>query len=276
MKVVNVLEDMLMVEVEKQDEVLVFKGEVTYSSVTLPINNFLMDGTLIDTSTLQLQEELIPLYKEYDIDQVIISHAHEDHTGTARWLQDHKQVPIYIHERSIADCNEKAEYPLYRKLVWGEREPFQSIPLKRTFSSRRYTWEAIYTPGHSSDHMAFYNQDKKILFSGDLFVTSKPKIIMKSESIPIIINSIKKVLDYDFNDMYCCHAGCLPNGKDMMRKKLEYLQTIEKKVLSLYKAGYNDKEINQKLFPIAPPIVSFSNHDWDSIHIVRSILDETI
>lgn len=264
-----------MLEVLNYGDVTAFKGTVSYRTVKLQVYNYLVDGMLIDTSTIQLLHDLKSAYGKHEIDLVSITHAHEDHTGTAKWIEDNLNIPIYIHPESIEDCQKEADYPRYRQLVWGRREAFSPKALPDTLYSRNDKWDVIYTPGHAIDHMAFYNEEKGMLFSGDLFVTPKPKVIMQNESIPTLMHSLEKVLQYDFDKMYCCHAGIVQKGKEMLKFKLEYLQDIKEKVVSLDQEGKSREEIQQQLFPNTPPIVPFSNYDWDSKHIINSIIDHS-
>ncbi len=263
-----------MVDITKHHDVTAIKGKVSYNSVTLQVYNFIVDGMLIDTGTIQLLDELIPVYRHHSIDFVVITHAHEDHTGTAQWIQQNLEVPIYIHPMSIEESKEEADYPKYRELVWGNRKPFDAKPLQDVIYSRSLTWETIHTPGHAEDHMSLYNREKKILFSGDLFVTPKPKVIMSSESVPVIIGSIRKLLDYDFEEMFCCHAGYLPNGRELLEKKLYYLLDIQEKIVNEFENGKGLEAIDEELSPNKPPIVPFSQYEWDSKHIIDSVLND--
>ncbi|QHE52399.1 MBL fold metallo-hydrolase [Pontibacillus sp. HMF3514] len=263
-----------MVDIIQHQDVTAIKGTVTYSSVTLQVYNFIVDGMLIDTNTIQLLDKLIPIYNKYPIDFVVITHAHEDHTGTANWVQNSLEVPIYINQMSIEESKREANYPQYRQLVWGIRKPFEAEPLPDVLQSRNYSWETIHTPGHAQDHMALYNIEKKLLFTGDLFVTPKPKVIMESESIPEMIQSLKKVLTYDFEEVFCCHTGYLPNGRLLLKQKLDYLLDLQENIVNIYQNGMTVGEIDQKLFPNTPPIAPFSRYDWDSRHIVTSVLKD--
>lgn len=81
-------------------------------------------------------------------------------------------------------------------------------------------------PGHSRDHLAFLNQETGQLFSGDLYVNPKTKVILREESLPTIMRSIEHVLTYDFDEMSCCHAGYAKDGRQTMTNKLESLKEL--------------------------------------------------
>lgn len=58
------------------------------------------------------------------------------------------------------------------------------------------TWDVIETPGHAIDHLAFLNRETGQLFTGDLYCQEMTKVILREESIPTIIESLKRVLTF--------------------------------------------------------------------------------
>src|SRR5699024_5426555 len=148
-----------------------------------------MDGVLIDTGAKSVLHVFKPFFEEMAVDRVMITHNHEDHTGAAAYLQKHYHLPDSMTELSMTDGKQKASYPGYRSLAWGVRDPFQAVPIANTFDSRCAAWDAIPTPGHKEDHLSFLNRETGQLFSGDLYVHPRTKVILRNESIPTIINS---------------------------------------------------------------------------------------
>src|SRR5699024_1449792 len=108
------------------------------------------------------------------------------------------------------------------------------MPLGDTFTSKSAEWAVIPTPGHAMDHVAFLNKETGQLFSGDLFVHPKTKVVLREESVPTTIHSIEKVLTYDFDEMFCCHAGYVKDGKKALRHKLHHLQSLQHNILTLH------------------------------------------
>lgn len=229
----------------------------SFAGQKLSVSVFLIDGLLIDTGSSRKNETLIPILEEWDFSKVILTHHHEDHTGAAHWIQENKNVPIYIHESGMENCVDRMKLPLYRKVFWGERKPFQPKALGNTLKSPNYTWDVIHTPGHAHDHIALYNREKKWLFGGDLYVQSTPKSLFAFESIPTIIQSLRTMLTYDFEIYICSHAGIIQNGRCQIEKKLNYLMGIEEKVLSLHNNGKSKREIRKQLFPKSHPMNYF-------------------
>ena len=260
--------------IDEKNNVRFINGQVAFTSVQLNVYCFEVDGVLIDTGAHTLLPEFKPFFSEMDVDQVLLTHWHEDHTGGAGYVQEQYGLPVFMHEKSVKEVAKKADYPLYRQVFWGRRRPFEAQPIGKTFTSRNAKWDVIETPGYAKDHLAFLNQETGQLFTGDLFVNPKTKVILREESMPMIMKSIERVLTYDFDEMFCSHAGYVKDGRQALTEKLNYSKELEEQILSLHKQGYSTKEIQAQVFKKKYPITFFSMGEWDTIHIVNSFVDE--
>src|SRR6185312_5639646 len=137
-------------------------------------------------------------------------------------------------------------------------EQFNPIAIGDTYKTANYHWDVIHTPGHSHDHVALYNREKKWMFSGDLFVQSTQKSLFAFESVPEIIKSLKKLLTYEFETLICSHAGVIREGRKAIEKKLNFLQSVQQEVGMFHQKGLSPKEIRKKLFPKSHPMHYFS------------------
>jgi glyoxylase-like metal-dependent hydrolase (beta-lactamase superfamily II) len=252
------------------------EGKVGFRGFQMNIHCFFTDGILIDTGAKSLEKYFVPYINQLNIDKVVLTHFHEDHTGNAAHIEEKLQVPLYMDNTMIEYCREKADYPLYRQIFWGKRKPFHASPLEDTFQSANATWSVIKTPGHAIDHLAFLNQETGQLFTGDLYCQVRTKVALREESIPVIIESLKRVLAFDFDEVFCSHAGPLRDGRTALNRKLDYLTDLQGNILKLYEEGKRPEEIKKELFPKKYPITIFSAGEWDSIHIVKSIIDQRI
>ena len=256
------------------NDVGIGNGTVAFQGVKLNVHCFVVDGVLIDTGAKSLEKKFKPFFRQRDIDQVVITHFHEDHTGCAAFLQKELQLPVYMNDIMLDYCAMKPDYPMYRKFFWGKRRPFHAKVIGKTFSSRNATWDVIETPGHAIDHVAFLNRQTGQLFTGDLYCQEKTKVVLREENIPTIIDSLTKVLTYDFGEVFCSHAGHLADGRAALQRKLEYLEQLQGKTIKLYEDGMPPSQICSTLFPKKYPITYFSLGEWDSLHIINSIIQE--
>lgn len=258
--------------INKKSDVDYINGIISMGPVRLNVHAFATDGVLIDTGSPSLFSEFKSFFEAIDVDQVVLTHHHEDHSGGAAYLQNEFKWPIYMDDLFIEECKQGPAYPFYRRIFWGSRRPFSAKALGETFESRTSSWKVINTPGHAADHVALINEQTGQLFSGDLYVHPETKLILRNESIPQIIHSIESLLSYDFGEMFCCHAGYVEDGRQALKNKLAYLSDLRDEVLYMAGKGLSEKEIHQKLFPKRYPITLLSFGEWHSKHIVRSIL----
>jgi len=112
------------------------------------------------------------------------------------------------------------------------------------------------------------------MFGGDLYVQRQPKSIFSFESIPELIQSLQRILTYDFTTYMCSHVGIIPDGRKAIKGKLDYLLSIQDQVIYLHEKGWSFTEIKKKLFPGRHILHYISLFDNSPTHIIRSIIDE--
>lgn len=165
-----------MIEVFERENVTCAKVQISVAGQKAnPVFIYLVDGMLTDTGPKNAETSIVPFYESHSFDLVTLTHSHEDHSGTAPWIEKNRKVPIYVHSNGVDICAQPYPYPLYRQMTWGKREAFTALPLQETIESRKEEWTVIYTPGHADDHVSLFNKETGQLFSGDLFVHLKRK-----------------------------------------------------------------------------------------------------
>lgn len=254
------------------DDLQQVEMKLSFGKQKMTVSIYLVDGLLVDTGPAKMKSKLIPLFQQWDIKKVILTHHHEDHTGMANWLQETKGIQSFIHNSGIGNCEKEMKLPFYRKIFWGEREPFQPEELPDTFSTPNYNWDVIHTPGHAHDHVALFNREKGWMFGGDLYVQPSPKSMFAFESVPEIIESLKKILTYDFETYMCSHAGVKTQGRKVISDKLDYLVSVQQEVQHLYDSGMSPQAIKKKLYPKSHPMHYLSFFENSPKHIITSIL----
>ncbi len=265
-----------MIKVQEHQGVTVFQGRVSMVGLgSLKVFLFLYKGNLIDAGPGRLEKKLAPLLRSRRIDRVLLTHFHEDHSGNAAWLQKEKGIPVLVSPLSVDICREDAKIPLYRRYFWGGRPKFNPLPLGDAVEYEGGRLEVIATPGHSHDHVCFLDRQRGCLFTGDLFVTPKTRIIMRYESIPEIIGTIRRLLEEDFGAIYCAHAGVVERGYGMMAGKLRYLEELREKVLDLHRRGMPAGEIDRRVFGRPQALTYISSSEWSSRHIITSIIRDS-
>lgn len=248
---------------------------VAMGGQTIHVSVFLIDQLLIDTGPVRKMKKLIPLFEQWKMEKAIITHHHEDHSGLGNWIIKNKQIPIYMHEKGVRLCQKTDYLPFYRRVFWGKREPFTASPTNDVFYTENYEWDIIHSPGHADDHIALYNREKGWMFGGDLYVYPKPKSMYAFESLPSMIESLQKIVTYDFHTYICSHGGVLADGKRRIKEKLNYLLKVQEDVLRLYNKGFTAKEIRKQLFPHRHIMHYISMFENSPIHLINSVIRDS-
>ncbi len=242
-----------------------------WGNFSMEVFLYLVNGVLIDTGPVKLSAIIVPFLVKQEIEAVLLTHYHEDHSGNAPYLAG-RGIPVYINPSAIERCRDKTRLPMYRRIFWGNREAFSPHPLDEKLAAGNVTFKPVPTPGHVFDHRSFYLPEKGFFFTGDLFVTRRPRMVLNTENTPRMIEDLKTVLRYDFSTVFCGHAGIVHRGREVLQEKLDYLQDIQGKVLSYHDQGLDVPEIIRKLSPGKLHLEYLSCKEWASEHMVRSII----
>lgn len=260
-----------MLKVKNYKDIIIGQGLCTLFSTRLKVHLYLVDGLLIDTGPYRLRKDSIPFLKEQKIEQVVLTHVHEDHSGMAYWLQKHEKVPIYLHPQAIDYAEERGHYRLYRRLMWGKRKPFNPYPMPKIITTEKYTFEAIEAPGHVEFHHVFYEKGQGWLFTGDLYISEKVHIAYHEENMQAMINTLKELVKLEFDTVFCAHAGVVQKGKEKLKKKLAFLLELQERVNEYRARGLTDQEIDKILYPKTSLITIVSRGEGSTYNLVHTI-----
>lgn len=209
---------------------------------------YLIDGLLVDSGPPNLARQIRRLFKEINIRQAVVTHAHEDHCGNSRLLEEMLGIPSLAPEKalpSLAQTNWSLQ--LYRRVLWGTPRPFTAKPLGERLETENHRFQIISTPGHSDDHVVLYEPDRRWLFTGDLYLSPKLRVLRSDENLPRLIDSLRRVIALEPKVIYCQHRGRVENATQMLQQKLQYLLEIRGRIDELHQQGLTEPEIAAKL-----------------------------
>lgn len=263
-----------MMEYSKYEDVAIAKGVCGEEDYETKIFLYALDGLMIDSGPKILEQDVVKFFEKQNIDQVVLTHNHEDHAGTAPWILKNTKVPVYLNAGAISSAHQPPVMDGYVTKMWGIRDTFdpQPLPEKLVTRSGKYVLETIETPGHLPYHNCFIDRERGWLFTGDLYLGTKLFISYKTENVGQMIVSIEKVLaDYEFDTIFCAHAGVVEGGKARLNKKLLFLQDLQKQTRELRAQGMDDHAIAGELIPFMLTIEEISGGDWSRYNIIHTL-----
>ena len=257
------------------DEVKGFKfGSWPFGKPVMFSHVYFFDGLLIDTGHKHVRKEVTQAVNALPVDQIFITHHHEDHTGNLGHLQEILNSPTYASSRCVEMMQTAPPVSLVQRLTWGRAKANLNIkPVDREIRTSNHQLEIIHIPGHAPDMVCLHLAERGWLFSADLWVSEYIRYFLEEESMKQQIDSIKKVLKYDFDVLFCGHNPQFKGGKQKLRNKLQFFEDFYGKVAELNKRGQTPNAIFKALeLKEAWPLRIVSNGRLSTFNMVKSVI----
>lgn len=207
---------------------------------------------------------------------ILITHHHRDHSPASRPLTRLTGAPIVgaapfapDYEGGQSDAAFDRDYAPDRVLAEGEG-----------VSGDGWTLNAIATPGHTSNHLAFALPETKALFSGDHVMGWSTSIVSPPDGdMSAYMASLEKLMERDDRVYYPGHGEAVDNPQRLVRGMLGHRKQREGQILRLL-AGADGLPItamtarmyvglNPKLIPAAERSVLAHLYDLRNRGLVR-------
>ena len=177
-------------------------------------------GDTVDTLRAELADAGLSVG---DVEAVVVTHAHPDHYGTAGWLAEQADAPIYAGRAELPKLLENRDRDLLYELIGSFGIPDDLLGVFPTFYGAVREWlhdidesrvvpvddsdvlslggrrlEAIVTPGHAAGHLSLWEPESSQLWSGDHLlpaITPNPLVELDDQSDLLRRRSLVEYLD---------------------------------------------------------------------------------
>jgi len=116
-----------------------------------------------------------------DLDAILLTHIHLDHAGvTGSLVRENPRLTVYVHKIGAPHVNNPSRLLASAKRLWpdgiqrlyGEVLPVPHQNLKilqggETLMLGQRKIEVVYTPGHASHHVSYFDHEEGVAFVGD-------------------------------------------------------------------------------------------------------------
>lgn len=208
------------------------------------------DVTVLDPGPA-LQEHIDSIASfSSNINQIVITHTHLDHSPGVKLLKDKLDIPAY---GLITDSSKDQD----RTLVLDEQLEHGQI-----LSFSDYDLEVVHTPGHASNHLCYILKQEELIFTGDHIMNGSTVVIAPPDgNMKHYLESLEILKDYKLKTIAPGHGDLLENPYAVADWIIQHRLEREKKVKealdevgkgspdSLVEKVYDD--VSEALFPIA-------------------------
>lgn len=169
--------------------------------------------------------------------RIVISHLHPDHTGLVPRIRELSQASVLMSRDDsilldqVTGGNAKAEElrsalarggvdsalaetvtATYIKIVraFPRFQPDEFLRDGEALATRLGTWRVILTPGHAPGHVCLFNEDRKLLFSGDQVIEDvTPHIgwLPHRDSLGEFLESMERLKELDVDTILPSHGA---------------------------------------------------------------------
>ena len=180
------------------------------------------DPILLDTGAGV--PEYLPLLADYlkhrgwpRPSRILLTHRHRDHMGGVPQLRE-----MF---RSIGVA----------KMIYRDAElpgPMENLADGATVHGDGVTLVAVYTPGHASDHLCYYFQEERALFTGDLILGGTTTVIPPDDGdLGDYMASLRRLQALDVRRIYPAHGPVIEDAPAKIQEYIDHRLMRERQIL---------------------------------------------
>ncbi|MFQ5951062.1 MAG: MBL fold metallo-hydrolase [Candidatus Geothermarchaeales archaeon] len=258
----------------------------SFKMITLPypyipegVKAYLIDDdkpTLIDTgrgdaeSLSALNQALVEHgSKVEDIEVVLNTHAHPDHFGGDFHVKQASGARILIHsleapvikepgfmlekwKRAYSEAGLRWAPRRYLDLLGSLRgvEPDSILSDGDSVDLGSVSFTVIHTPGHSPGHLCFYDEDRRVLFSGDHVIGAGSVYVGGPDGdLPLYLTSLENLLKIKIDLILPAHGPPVRDPAGRIREILKHQREREELILRSIKEEPKDlKQVTEAVY----------------------------
>jgi glyoxylase-like metal-dependent hydrolase (beta-lactamase superfamily II) len=170
------------------------------------------------------------------VTHILVTHTHSDHSPAAKPLKEWSGAPTYAfgpHDSGKADDGVKVE-------EGGDMEFMPDVRVKDgdVITGNGFTFECVYTPGHTSNHMCFGLKEEKALFTGDHVMGWSTTVVTPPDGdMAAYMASLRKLLARDDAVLYPTHGGPVRDPKPFIQAYIDHRLGREAQIVACMRDG---------------------------------------
>lgn len=173
------------------------------------------------------------------VSHILVTHTHSDHSPAARPLKEWTGAPTYAFGPHGSG---KMEDGGVRMEEGGDMDFVPDVRVKDgdIINGDGFTFECVYTPGHTSNHMCFALKEEKALFTGDHIMGWSTTVVTPTDGdMAQYMASVKKLIARDDEILYPTHGAPVTDPKPFLKAYLEHRVDRENQILACLRDGVN-------------------------------------
>jgi glyoxylase-like metal-dependent hydrolase (beta-lactamase superfamily II) len=181
-------------------------------------------------------QAILEAVKGERVTHILITHTHNDHSPAAAPLKAATGAPTYAygpHGSGHDDDGVKVE-------EGGDMDFRPDVTLREgdTIAHQGWTFEAVHTPGHTSNHLCFALKEERAFFPGDHVMGWSTTVIAPPDGdMTAYFGSLEKLIPRDDARYYPTHGAPIERPQDFVRGLIAHRKAREAQVIAAIRLG---------------------------------------
>jgi glyoxylase-like metal-dependent hydrolase (beta-lactamase superfamily II) len=167
------------------------------------------------------------------VTHILVTHTHRDHSPAAKHVKQWTGAPAYGFGPHGHDTLAGIE-------EGGDREFVPDVRLRDgdIIEGEGFTFEAVHTPGHTSNHICYALKEEQALFSGDHVMGWSTSVVAPPDGdMAAYMRSLEKLLSRNEQIYWPTHGGPIRDPKVFVSALLRHRLSRETEILAAVKNG---------------------------------------
>lgn len=256
-----------MITIERFDDVTRIRMSSVGSRLArLDVSAYVVRGVVVDSGFPHMREELGAALAGERLEGAIITHWHEDHAGNVALLAE-RGIPLQLALDTLERLRARPPIRAYRRLAWGRPPAFTARHEPFEHPALRF----IHTPGHSPEHHVVWDAERGTLFSGDLWLGVRSRVMHASEDPRLIVESLRCVAALHPERMFDAHRGFVPTPVAAIEAKAAWMTETIGEIERRLAAGWSERAIVRRVLGGEEPSAWFSGGEYARRNFVRAL-----
>lgn len=160
-----------------------------------------------------------------ELGDILVTHTHPDHLGGAPGVLERFGV------RTVS------------KLPWPERDKQVQVDVAvigdgDVFQTEGARLRAIHTPGHAQDHLCFWLEEERALFTGDVVLGAGTTVIpLEGGDMGLYLDTLQRLLELDPERIYPGHGPAISAPAEKLREYIDHRLERERQIIDAIAHG---------------------------------------
>lgn len=234
--------------------------------MALSVSAYVVRGIMIDTGFHRARGIVLDAVDSLGVRGVVVTHWHEDHAGNVAVLAG-RGIPILMRPDTEAVLRARPAIQLYRRVFWGH--PPALATAVAGFDPEGL--EGVHTPGHSSDHQIVWDTETGTLFSGDLWLGVRARVLHSTEDPYVLLDSLRRASALGPARMFDAHRGLVDRPVEALDAKIRWLGDTLGEIERRVAEGWSDRAIVRRVLGGEEMAAFVSRGDYARRNLVRAV-----